>query len=403
LSSYSQKAKKFLIMLAIGLSSFAAMNDMVIIPVAGNIFEEFSGANIAVLNYILSGPILISGIFALLCGKLMAAFRLGKRMLMLAAFAVFGVAAIFGNAINNPWYMAAMRTLIGASVGILGVVSITIISSVFVEEKARSSMIGINTAVQGLFGALLSLVAGVVGVAGWRFVYRIYLAAIPIFVLIFFLLPQDSVSDAEDGKGEIPDVAGEKMPWKTVFLMNGAFFVYNVIYCIVYYQISMFLIAKGFSDPSLIGVIAALGTVGGLVGSASFGFYYNRLKRFTICAGFALMALSYVLLQRSTTVPALMIANVLLGISFVIGLAYYTTYCTLIVPPSCIPLSISITQTTMYIGSFLSTYVTTGLQMILGTESIVGIISVLIAVSGVGAALSFAISLSTRKKERNAA
>jgi hypothetical protein len=40
--------------------------------------------------------------------------------------------------------------------------------------------------------------------------------------------------------------------------------------------------------------------------------------------------------------------------------------------------------------------------MILGAESITGIIPVLIAIAGAGAALTFAISLGARKKEKAA-
>ena len=47
------------------------MADNVIIPVAGNLFQDFPTANINVFNFILSGSSLVGGLSCLIFGKLM--------------------------------------------------------------------------------------------------------------------------------------------------------------------------------------------------------------------------------------------------------------------------------------------------------------------------------------------
>jgi hypothetical protein len=67
----SSKRKYGLVILVLGLSNIVVMGDMVIIPIAEHLFEDFSGASMGILNYILSGPALIGAFSALLCGRLM--------------------------------------------------------------------------------------------------------------------------------------------------------------------------------------------------------------------------------------------------------------------------------------------------------------------------------------------
>jgi predicted MFS family arabinose efflux permease len=391
----SEKAQNFLLMLVLGLSTIAAMNEMVIIPVVGNLFHDFAGTNIAALNYILSGPRVISALCSLLCVKLL--YVIGKKNLIIIGFVAFAVSSILGDVIHNPYYMMVMRSITGAGMGITTVGAMAIISGVFVNEKERSSMIGIYNASMTGVGAILGWVSGLVGAAEWRMVYRIYLAAIPVLVMMIIFIPKDKVA-TEEGAVKMHASGGEKTPWKRILLMEIAFVIFTIAYFVVFLQISMIVTAKGLGGVSLSGLLSALGTVGGMAFSVSFGLYYNRFRRFTICIGFALMALSYWMLWSAASVPMALIANILIGASYGLGVSYYMTHCTIIVPPFQIPLSISITSTVLNIGAFLSTYCGTLLQKILGASTIVEVIPVLIAILAAGAALSLIFSIVERKK-----
>jgi MFS family permease len=397
MSVQSVKSRNFIIMVILGLTCVAAMNDMVIIPVAGNLFEDFADTGVAVLNFILSGPVLISAVFSLLCGKLMYVMR--KKTLMILAYGVFTIASIFCNAVHSAYYMVVMRILVGASMGMIGVVAVTIIADVFVDEKARSSMMGIYNAIMALIGAALGGVAGLVAAnaESWRAVFRIYLVSIPIFILIMIFLPKEAHSD--DNAAEETSAGSEKMPWGKLLSMEAAFVVYSIIYCIVYYQISMIVIAKGIGDVSLTGFLSALGTVGSFVACAAFGLYFNVLKRFTVVIGYASMALCYWLLYSATAVPAAVIACTVLGASYGLGLSFYMMYSTMIVPPVQIPLAISITTFAMGIGAFLSTYCATLLQSITKAPTVVETIPILIIVMVVGTVLSLIISFVERRNQ----
>jgi MFS family permease len=395
-----EKTRNFLLMLALGLSTIAVMNEMVIIPVVGNLFHDFAGTNIVALNYILSGPRVISALCALLCAKLM--YVVGKKNLMLVGFVAFAASSILGDVIHNPYYMVVMRSFTGAGMGITYACGLAIISGVFVGEKERSSMMGIYHASISIVGAIIGWASGLVGAVEWRMVYRIYLAAIPVLAMVVIFVPKDKVS-ADGGAVKMSASGDEKIPWRKILLTEAAFITYNMVYFVVFLQISMIVAAKGLGGVSLSGILSALGTIGTMIFSVSFGLYYNRFRRFTICIGFALMAFGYWMLWSATSVPVTLIANTLIGGSYGLGVSYYMMYCTVIVPPVQIPLSVSITATALNIGAFLSTYCATLLQRIMGVSIIVDVIPMLIIVLTAGAVLSLAFSIMERKKSLSSA
>jgi MFS family permease len=389
----SSRLKYVLIMATLGLTTMATMNDMVIIPIVDNLFREFSDVNIGVLNYILSGPALISALFSLLSGKLME--YISKKTLMIAGFGIFTVGAVLGDAVHNAYYMAAMRTLVGAGFGITLVVAMAIVAETFVSEKSRSAMMGIYSSSIGVVGALLGLVSGVVAASGWRLVYRIYLAALPVLVMIFLFLPRDKVAHDKTEEAS-PD--SEKMPWGRTLFMAAAFIAYNIVYAIVYYQISVIAGEKDIGDTRLIGAFSAFGTIGGILGGATLGLIYPRLRRFTVLIGYGGMAVCFSLLFIASGAPLVLVACALLGTSYALGTAYYMMYCTTFVPVGKIPFSIAITTTAMSVGSFLSTYCATALQGIMNADTLTAVLPVLATVAGVGTAISLVTTLVDRKK-----
>jgi MFS family permease len=386
------KIKNVLIVVTLSLSAMAFMNDMVIIPVAENLFRDFSGVNMAVLNYILSGPALIGAFSSLLCGKLMS--YIGKKKLLVVSFIIFMIGSIGGDIVHNAYYMVVMRTLVGIAFGAQGVLAVAIISDIFVDEKARSSVLGIYNAMMMGIGALLGWVSGIVAAIEWTLVFRIYLASIPVLLMILIFIPENKPVKA-GGEAGLTGVA-EKMPWLKLFLMFGAMSVYNTIYCIVYYQISMVISDKSIGDVAFVGVLSALGTIGSCFSMSFFGLYYGKFKRVTPFIGFIGMALGFFMLFIAQNPLIAAISCALMGTMHGLAMTYYLMHCTVIVSPSQIPISLSLSTFCMSVSTFLSTYVSLFLQWFLKV-SIAGIIPSLCVVLALGAALSIILTLRVRK------
>lgn len=396
----SEKLRNTLLMLSLILSTMAVMGDMVVIPVAGNIFETYADVNVAVLNFFLSGPVLIGAVSGLVAGKLMQ--YISKKKLLIVAFGIFSIGAIFGNAIHSAYYMVGMRMLVGIGIGMVGVIAMAIIADVFVDENKRSTMMGIFNGGMAAVGAILGAVSGVVATMGWETVFSIYLVTIPVLIMILLFVPADKLSaTSSEAYGSEVGSVEEKLPWGKVLSLAGSVLIYNIVYCIVFYQISMIVIEKGIGDVALIGTLSALGTVGSFLASFSFGSYYKVLKRVTPVIGYSVMALSYGILYFSTSSVLAMVACTLMGATFGMGMSYFFMHCTMIVPESKIPMSIAVTNFAMSIGGFLSVYVATMLQSLTGAATITEIMPVLIGTLAVGAVISAVLTIKDKKLEKN--
>lgn len=384
-----------LLMVTLCLASFGIMADMLIIPAAGGIAAAFPAAGPGIMNYILTGPTLFMAIFSLLSGKFSQ--YISDKKLMIIGFGVLTVGAIFGAAIQNIYYLAFMRSLVGIGMGLLGVTAMAIISKTFVAESKRVAMIGIYNGAMSAIGAVMGLIGGFVAGLGWSYVFYLYLILIPIWIMMFFFVPnlktkQKETDEANAGKDE-------EISWLKVSALNGAFFVFCMMHALVFYQIAILVLEKGVGDTVQSGIAASLGTVGGFVGCVTFGLSYSLFKRFTPFVGFLMMSLCYIMLMIASSFMVVAIASALIGVAFGLGMSYYMMQSTIIVPMSKVSLSIGISTSVSAMGAFLSTYATTFLQSILQVDTISGIIPIAIGVLVAGAVLSFGLGMKETKQQ----
>jgi hypothetical protein len=169
-----------------------------------------------------------------------------------------------------------------------------------------------------------------------------------------------------------------------------------MLYCVIYYQIALLIMEKGVGDSAYNGMVSALINVGAFLGTTTFGFYYNRLKRFTILIGFAVMALCFWVFYVSESAPVIAIACAVLGVMYGLGLSYYLMRATVIVPISKVPLAISIGNFTATMGVFLSTYFATTLQAVMGGVTLTAIMPAIAGILAAGAVLSVILSIKDR-------
>lgn len=367
--------KKFMFMFALSLSTVAIMANMVLVPAVASLYEVF-GEHASIVNYIVSGPMLIMTFTTLLSPKLMQ--RFSSKTLIVAAFAVFTVASVFGAAVENIYYIAFMRTLVGTSMGIIYCCNVAILSKVFADEKTRSYMMGVYNAGSAIVGAILGVVAGMFATTSWTSVFKVYWISVPILVILFLSLPK---TQAEE------ETEKEESAATKVKLFNGRFILLclnflflNMVYCIVSYQVSIYVLETGIGNESLAGILSSLGTVGSALISVIFGLIYGKLKHNSLIVSIVLVAVCYAVLYSFPTVVTALIVCTVIGGAYGLGMNCAMLEATLFVDPSRISSGISVISLAMSIGVFASTYLASLLQSIMGTSSLKGIMPVLIGI-----------------------
>ncbi|MFC4543334.1 MFS transporter [Halosolutus amylolyticus] len=148
-------------------------------------------ASLVISAYFVAGIVLSPFIGAL-------ADRLGRRFVLAASLVVFGLAG--GVIVVAPSFTTVLlvRVVQGtASAGIF-VATVTIIGDTF-EDAQRNAVLGVNTAVLSAGAAIFPVVGGVLVAVSWDAPYLLYLLAVPLGALAWYVLEEPD-RDGESGR-----------------------------------------------------------------------------------------------------------------------------------------------------------------------------------------------------------
>ena len=234
---------------ALFISSMCTLGDMVITPIAANLYEVFADAPEALLNFGITGPALVGLPFGLLAGWLCD--RFDKKWVMVAGFAIFTFSAIFGAAIENIWYFVITRCLAtGVGWGITNTAAFSILADLFSDEKKHSRMVGFYNATMSIMGAILSMAAGMLAASGvWQDAFAIYWIAAPVLILMIIFLPSLKPTPMENAEGKVEtaaEVEEEDKGWigKIIPLTIQVFFF------ALFFFVMLYMVALYIADPS---------------------------------------------------------------------------------------------------------------------------------------------------------
>ncbi|MFE6880110.1 MFS transporter, partial [Streptomyces sp. NPDC057677] len=130
--------------------------------------------------------------------------RIGRKPVLLAGLAVFGVAGVIAALAPSAEVMLAARLLSGAGAAMIMPITLAVITTTFPEEE-RGRAIGVWTGVAGGGGILgMFLSAALVDVANWRWLF-----ALPVvLVAVAFAMTLRSVPDSRESSGHSFDTVG---------------------------------------------------------------------------------------------------------------------------------------------------------------------------------------------------
>jgi len=162
-------------------SSLAFIDGSVVNVGLSAIGKDLAGAG-ADLAWVVSGYLLPLSSLLLLGGAM--GDRYGRRRILLAGIAIFGLASLLCAFAFNLWVLVGGRVLQGIGAALLLPNSLAILGATF-QDKARGRAIGIWAAAGAAAGAVGPLLGGwLIDTVGWRAIFTINLpvAALAIFM-----------------------------------------------------------------------------------------------------------------------------------------------------------------------------------------------------------------------------
>src|SRR5438046_7081359 len=150
--------RKSLVLAALLLAAFAINLDTTIVNVALPTMVRELHASTSQLQWIVDAYNLVFAALLLAAGSL--SDRMGRKGMLLAGLAVFGLATTAGGLTDSPGQLIVARGVMGLGAAMIFPATLSLISNVFTERRERARAIGLWGATIGAAVALGPIVGG---------------------------------------------------------------------------------------------------------------------------------------------------------------------------------------------------------------------------------------------------
>lgn len=290
-------------------------------------------------------------------------------LVSVAIVAISGMIPIFFNGSLN--IILACMVGLGFGLGLISNVGPVLLQEHF-EGEERASVMGWAVGFNNIGMMAFTGIGGVLGGSDWRNLFWIYGLAILVFLVVFFVVPQDTKSVTAKQKGE------ESVPFLTT-LKNVNGLVY-IIYCITFIlslilmsflaNQSILLAAKG-NGTTYTALVTALGNIGGIL--TAFGLHYIRkmTKADTMAWGFVAFALSFTFVVFFNNMPCHILGNMFSGMGIVMVNATIGYELSILADRKQFPIVISMNTLTSSIAGTLAPMILAALKIAPGESSFI--------------------------------
>lgn len=366
------KGRLFLALAALFLSSMCTMGDLVVNPIAANLYTAFADSPEWLINLGITGPALVGLPFGLLAGFLCD--RIDKKWVMVVGFAIFTVSAVFGAAITNIYYFVALRLCAtGIGWGITNTAALAILADLFTDEDEHGKYVGWYNSAMSILGAIMAAVAGVLAVSAWQNAFYTYVIAIPVLVMLVIFLPSFKPKHQQNADASEKAATAETVPagwWKKLVPLTVQVFFVAICYFVMLYMISLYVTDAGVGDEAFTGMLSSVGTIATAIASLIFGTVYKKMKNKVYLPALLVIALCFVAMGFVPN-PIVTIACVAIaGFMWPFYFCYFYTRCTELVPASKAGTATSIVALSDGLAAAGCSYLLTGLMGGLNTTAV---------------------------------
>lgn len=369
------KGRMALVLLALFLSTSCTMGDMVIVPIASNLYEVFP--QVGLVNAIISASALVGVPFCIVGGHLTD--RMNKKTLMVGGFALYTAASIFGCVYENVYYILICRLLsTGVAWGLTSSAALGIIAELYEDEGKRGTVNGWYNAVMAAIGAVMSFVAGILAVSAWQHAFRTYWINIPILIMLAVFLPSmPPVKKAVTDKVKVKATAGW---YKDLIPLLIEIFAVASSYYVIAYMISIYVADTGIGNEAFSGTLSSAGTICSFLANLGFGLIYTKMKKATAIPSLVLLGIGFLLMAFLPVQAVAVVACALMGAAWGIFYSFFYTECSVVVPEDRQGTAIGITSAVNGMAMFVCTYEVTGLKSVMGAQSVASVFPVFAAI-----------------------
>jgi ACDE family multidrug resistance protein len=362
-------------------STLPIMSGAVIVPALNELREAFD------LSVIAAGALVTAHTVFIAAASPLAGIvidRVGARLPLLWGLLGFGVFGGLGALMPDVWWLLATRIPFGIATGFI-FTAITVVILQATTGSRRNSVMGWRAAANQFGGIIYPTLGGLAAIATWRGAFTVYLAALPIALLVWITLPKD----APGGRPPAGVWALIRSDRRLQRLYLAAFSSYVGLYLVVIF-VPQLLSEIGLGNAAIVGLFLSAMNLAAFVVASLYGRLRSRVSVGLVlwAAGFFYIA-SAVTLLATDAVAGIAAAMALFGVAH--GLAVPSL---MVSVGNCAPAPMRGRVTsglgvTNYLGQFTSPYAAApvvALVGLLGAFALLGVAGAIVAAVGAGAA-----------------
>lgn len=344
----------------ISISMATVMAGAAISPALGLIAANFPEADPVIIKLILTAPSLFIIPFTFISSWLTS--RIPKRTVALIGLFIYVIAGVGAQFTNTIEMLLAFRFVLGAGVGLVMPLGITLISDHF-SGREQVKMMGYNSAFSNFGGIITMMLAGYLAAISWRAPFNVYLMGVVIFIMVFIFLPKDTPLKRDK------NVEKSKMPL-LVFGYAAASAGIMLVYYSVATNMALYLEQSNIGGSELAGTVISFTTVGGMITSLTLIQLQDILKSYIMPISIFLMGVAFTGLALSHSVPIILACTCMIGFGQGILFPLINVKALGLVNPLQSDRVIAIVSSSIFIGQFSSPLILDGIAKVAGFPAI---------------------------------
>ena len=289
----------------------------------------------------------------------LAVDRIGRRVILLSGIVLFVITGSAGLYLPDLPTIFISRFVLGVAVALIMTAQTTLVGDYFSGER-RSALTGLQISARNFGGLVFILLAGFAAAMSPRWAFGIYGLAMLVLPVAWMAIVEPRHAQSV-GRASIASGFAEQRKWLPPFLGLVALqSLTNMLFFIMPTQLPFFLEAQGYGSAGSTGItLSVLMLTGGCVALA-----YARLQRAigyrgVYAAGYASMALGFLLLVTSATSLQIFAGTALIGAGYAAVSPTFVALTLALAPPHRRGVAGGVLTASVFIGQFISPLLST--------------------------------------------
>lgn len=352
--------------------SLFVLSYIAVTPIVSNIYASYPDVSLDNIQLVVTLIPLFSVITMFSCNSLCLHFSMKNVSIMGMILIIMG--AILPIVNESIFFLYLSSILIGLGIGVVNVVSSTMISFYF-KGKSKVKVMGYQSLFMCLGGALFSLLSGFISSYNWRFSYLSFLIGI-IAIIMLLKLPNDKLEkNKKNSKCKLS---------KRVYILGFITFLFYVAANVFNTSISLLIDSLGFSS-NISGLVTTCYMLIGIIAGLSLNKIVKYFKNQTLSFTCLMAATSFMMIGMSTDILPIFVGTLFLGFAYATRNPAGMTFVSNMTDVSKSALALAIFNGCAHLGAFASPYIINLISNLYG-----GSISTIFVIAGI---LMFIISI----------